>query len=121
MNEVFLVCAIVGGTIMLLQFAMTVMGIGAHHGHTGDFGSGGFDAGHHLGSGADLSGSHSSFGAVHGDVGSPGHDGGSGHFTGHDQTATHPASTSGVIHNRSIYVSRTGSNHTVCQIPELGV
>jgi hypothetical protein len=82
MNEVFLVCAIVGGTIMLLQFAMTVMGIGAHHGHTGDFGGGGLDAGHHFGG--------------------TGHLAGPDHFVGNDQTATHsPSSASHHDNNQS--------------------
>ena len=87
MNEVFLLCAIIGGTIMLLQFALTVLGIGADHGHTGDFGSGdigggGFAAGHHLGGTA--------------------HAGGSDHFAGHDQaTATHSPSTTHHDNNQS--------------------
>jgi hypothetical protein len=73
-----LLCAIIGGTIMLLQFAMTVMGIGAHHGHGanlggGDFGSGGFDAGHHLGGAS--------------------HAAGPDQFAGHDQTAAHSPSS----------------------------
>jgi hypothetical protein len=87
MNDVFLLCAIIGGTIMLLQFALTVLGLGAHHGHTGDLGSGdigggGFDAGHHLGGTA--------------------HAGGSDHFAGHDQaTATHSPSTTHHANNQS--------------------
>jgi len=101
MNEVFLLCAVVGGTIMLLQFAMTVLGIGGHHGHTGDFSSGGFDVGHHLGSGVDFSGSHSSFTADHGGIGANVH-AGSDHFAGHDQAAaTHTSSTTHHGNNQS--------------------
>jgi hypothetical protein len=87
MNDVFLLCAIIGGTIMLLQFALTVLGIGAHHGHTGDFGSGdfgggGLDVGHHLGGTSHVAGSD--------------------HFTGHDQaTATHSPSTTHHDNNQS--------------------
>jgi hypothetical protein len=69
MNTVFLLCAIIGGTILLLQFALTVLGIGGDHGH-GDAGvdvgghdfSGDFhhDAGHHDAGGHDSSaGDHS--------------------------------------------------------------
>jgi hypothetical protein len=102
MNDVFLLCAIIGGTIMLLQFALTVLGIGAHHGHTGDLGGGGFDAGHHLGGAGDLSGSHSSFSTGHGEISGTSHAGGSDHFTGHDQaTATHSPSTTHHDNNQS--------------------
>jgi hypothetical protein len=50
MDTVFLICAVLGGTVLLCQFAMTLLGMGdadgdfdAGHGH--DFG--GHDAGHH--------------------------------------------------------------------------
>ena len=65
----------------MLQFAMTVLGIGAHHGHTGDFSSGGFDAGHHLGGTSHVVGSD--------------------HFAGHDQSATHSPSSSHHDNNQS--------------------
>ncbi len=57
MNTLFLLCAIIGGTILLLQFAMTVLGIGGDHGDTG--GDAGIDVG-----------SHDFSGDVHHDVGS---------------------------------------------------
>jgi hypothetical protein len=59
MDTVFLICAVLGGTVLVCQFAMTLMGMGDSHGDFGsghDFGGGadahdfgGHDAGHHGG------------------------------------------------------------------------
>lgn len=44
MDTLFLLCAIIGGTILLLQFGMTVLGIGGDHGDGSDAG---VDVGNH--------------------------------------------------------------------------
>src|SRR5262245_38198707 len=56
METVFLLCAVIGGTIMVLQFALTVLGIGGHHGDGSDFGSAGADMSGH--GAADLGSGH---------------------------------------------------------------
>ncbi|MCC7087264.1 MAG: hypothetical protein IT427_19855 [Pirellulales bacterium] len=82
MDTIFLFCAIIGGTILLLQFAMTVLGIGGDHGHgdTGidvgghDFSGdlhhdlGGNDAGHEVGGHDSPSGDHMHDSAEHSTV-----------------------------------------------------
>ena len=35
MRHVFLVCAIIGGTLLLCQFLLSLLGIGEHHGDAG--------------------------------------------------------------------------------------
>jgi hypothetical protein len=48
MASVFLLCAIVGGTVMVLQLAMAILGIGGHHGDATAYG-GAPDLGGHVG------------------------------------------------------------------------
>jgi hypothetical protein len=46
MDTIYLVCAVVGGTIIVCQFLMLVLGLGGHHdfgGHGGDLDGGGAD------------------------------------------------------------------------------
>jgi hypothetical protein len=57
METVYLVCAVVGGTLILCQFLLTLLGLGGHHD------VGGHDVGGHDFGGHDLSGHH---GDVHG-------------------------------------------------------
>lgn len=45
MNTVFLACAIIGGTILVLQFALLLFGVGGDHDLGGDHGHGG-EVGH---------------------------------------------------------------------------
>ena len=51
METVYLVCAILGGTLMLCQFVLTLIGLGGHHeiggDHDGDAGAPHQDVGHH--------------------------------------------------------------------------
>jgi hypothetical protein len=107
MDYVFIVCAAIGGTILVIQFVMTVIGLGGHafdmdmstdFGH--DFGGLGGDV--HVGD----------IGGVHVDTGSDVHAGGGGdvhveHDTGganHAQQALHHGSTwlFGVLSFRTI-------------------
>jgi hypothetical protein len=80
MDTFFLLCAVFGGTIMLLQFALTVFGIGGHGGDLqgGDLGDGGLSH-----AGGDVSG--------HGDF--TGHDPSmsqdGGAYDGHDSSSAH--------------------------------
>lgn len=55
MEKVYWVCAVVGGTVMIVQFLLTLLGLGDHGDHDvggghdfggGDHGAGGHDAGH---------------------------------------------------------------------------
>ncbi|HEV3418156.1 MAG TPA: hypothetical protein VG056_15125 [Pirellulales bacterium] len=66
METLFLVCAIVGGTLVVCQFLMTVIGFAGHGAdlHGGDFHVGGFDAG--AGHGGDLHGGELHGGDAHG-------------------------------------------------------
>jgi hypothetical protein len=51
METIFLLCAVVGGTVLVCQFVMTLSGLGDGHGDFDagghDFGGHGHDAGHH--------------------------------------------------------------------------
>ncbi|HEV3119291.1 MAG TPA: hypothetical protein VGY58_19710 [Gemmataceae bacterium] len=49
METVYLVCAILGGTLMLCQFLLTLVGIGEHHDLGGDHGAGLGDTHHEIG------------------------------------------------------------------------
>jgi len=52
MSTLFLVCAIFGSTIIVLQFVLMLIGIGHHDADLGgDYDSGGHDLGHHDGNG----------------------------------------------------------------------
>src|SRR5690348_8403354 len=84
MDTLFLLCAIVGGTILLLQFGMTLLGMGGDHGHDGS----GMDVGGH-----DLTSDFS------GDVHSGGHHDVGGHEAGHD--AVHESSGGDHTHDQS--------------------
>lgn len=55
MDTVFQVCAIVGGTLIVCQFLLTLLGMGGDHDadHSGGHDVGGHDAGHHGHGGAD--------------------------------------------------------------------
>ena len=82
METVFLLCAVVGGTVMLLQLAMAILGIGGHHGDGSDCG----------GALSDVSG-HA------GDVGGHTHGIGGGDFAGHQQAAADHAAASDSSHD----------------------
>jgi hypothetical protein len=63
MEQVYLICAAIGGTLIVCQFLLTILGLGAHHdigghdsGDSSDFG--GHDAGGHDASGHDSADSH---------------------------------------------------------------
>jgi hypothetical protein len=61
METTYLVCALVGGTLITCQFLMTLLGFGGDHDMAGNDGGGGFDAGGHdvAGhAGADAAGHH---------------------------------------------------------------
>ena len=49
METVYLICAILGGTLMLCQFVLTLVGLGGHHDLGGDHTSDGGDVQHDLG------------------------------------------------------------------------
>jgi hypothetical protein len=76
MEALFLVCAIVGGTLVVCQFLMTVIGFAGHGAdlHSGDFHVGGFDSGAvHVGElhGGDTHGGESQHETQSGQPGSP--------------------------------------------------
>jgi hypothetical protein len=79
METLFLLCAIIGGTVLVLQFAMTVLGIGGDHGDGGDAG---VDVGSHDFSG-DVHGGHHDAGGHDGAA----HDSAAGDHA-HDQHST---------------------------------
>jgi hypothetical protein len=66
MTTFFLICAIVGGTVLVCQFVMTVIGLGGHH----DFGDGHVEVPHDVGH---------DFGEDAGHAEADGHDGEDGH------------------------------------------
>jgi hypothetical protein len=89
METVFLICAVVGGTVMLLQLALTIFGIGGHHAS----GCGSMDAGGHVG---DLGGSHGHLtGGDHASAHDSVHD--SSHDSQHDSTVDDRASDHGSL------------------------
>jgi hypothetical protein len=53
METAYLICAIIGGTLIACQFALTLLGLGGHHDAGGDHDLGGHDAGGHDASGHD--------------------------------------------------------------------
>jgi len=101
MTTVFLFCALVGGTILLCQFVLTLMGLGGHD--MVDAGHGGLDLGHDAGPDIAYDFAH--------DAG--GHDAG-GHDTGaddsHGEDAAHQHSSTwlfGVISFRTLVAAAT--------------
>lgn len=86
MASVFLLCAIVGGTVMVLQLSMAIFGIGGHHGDVSGCGS--MDAGGHVG---DLGGGHTH---LTGDSDFAGH-----HAAGHD--AVHDSQHDSTVDDRA--------------------
>jgi hypothetical protein len=86
MTTVFIVCATLGGTVMVLQFLLALLGLGGHIFHadfTGDVGHD-FSGGFHGDMGGDLHGDLS--GGVHGEAGGGLH--GEAHSADHaDQSA----------------------------------
>jgi hypothetical protein len=56
METAYLVCAIVGGTLIACQFLLTMLGLGGHHDMGGDHDVGGHDAGGHDAGNHDASG-----------------------------------------------------------------
>jgi hypothetical protein len=63
METLFLVCAIVGGTLLACQFLLSLLGFGEHHGADGH----GFDGGHvHLGDHGGHDAGHGAHGHAHG-------------------------------------------------------
>lgn len=53
MDTAYLICALVGGTLVACQFALTLLGLGGHHDAGGDHDMGGHDAGGHDAAGHD--------------------------------------------------------------------
>jgi hypothetical protein len=51
MWELYLICAVLGGTVMIIQFVLTLIGIGSDHDVGGDGHEPGFDVHHDLGGG----------------------------------------------------------------------
>jgi membrane protein implicated in regulation of membrane protease activity len=61
METIYLICAAVGGTFIVCQFAMTLFGLGGGHDMAGDHSGhdfGGHDVGHDAGGGHDAAGDH---------------------------------------------------------------
>jgi membrane protein implicated in regulation of membrane protease activity len=85
MDTVYLVCAVVGGTLIVCQFLATMLGLGGHHdlggGHDMPGDVGGHDFGGHDAGGHDAGGHDGS-----------GHDG-SGHDASHHDSQHHSASS----------------------------
>src|SRR5260370_34370201 len=53
MDPAYLLCALVGGTLVICQFLLTLLGLGGHHDAGGDHDISGHDAGGHDASGHD--------------------------------------------------------------------
>jgi hypothetical protein len=64
MESVYLICAVLGGTVMIVQFVLTLIGIGGDHDVGGDGHEPGFDVHHDVGGGAHHG--HAAHDAAHG-------------------------------------------------------
>src|SRR5260370_39010779 len=53
MDPAYLLCALVGGTLVICQFLLTLLGLGGHHDAGGDHDISGHDAGGHDAAGHD--------------------------------------------------------------------
>ena len=69
MAMLFTICAVIGGTILVCQFLLTLIGFGGEHG---------FDAGHDVAHDFSVDAGHDAAGGAHGASGD-GHDSGHGH------------------------------------------
>ncbi|MFO0906219.1 MAG: NfeD family protein [Pirellulales bacterium] len=98
MWTIFLVCAVIGGTVLVCQFTLTLLGLGGDHG--GDFSSHGGDIGH-----ADVPDGHAD--VPHAEVHADAH-GGTGVEEGHDAGGQHGSTwLFGVISFRTIVAALT--------------
>lgn len=100
MNTLFVVCASLGGTILVLQFLMTLLGLGGH--------SMGFD--HDVGH--DFGGDHDFGGGDH-DLGSDGHGGDTGAHDGADGHSHDGARPAAAAHHGSSWLFGVISFRTV--------
>lgn len=119
MDTLFLMCAVVGGTVLLCQFALTLLGIGDHD---GDVGGAHFDAGGDVGdfhAGADFhAGDFDAGGDVGdfhagGDVGDVGDVGDAGDFDADHSTSLSHASEADVTHTSTVWLFEMISLRTV--------
>src|ERR1700731_3790824 len=58
MDTAYLICALVGGTLVICQFLLTLLGLGGHHDAGGDHDIAGHDAGGHDAAGHDTEHDH---------------------------------------------------------------